>query len=553
MGSNGGPSSEERTAPLLNKSAQQESDISSQQYTPIGYNYGHRYFQDIVFLVLFVILVLATFAFGIFSIAHHNSNYENVGSYVYDTNSSTCTKSSVGTDQQLGWQVLLSEQLGFYQKHSELGSSRHILRDLVWTLVITVILSIPFVFGLLWLLKSYTKQIVYACLPFFVLIPVFINVFWFVACAVSRDCRESVSLALRIFIFIFVFVLCGIIVWIICANWHRIELTIRIIRTASEALRRNMGLLLVLPSLTVVLFVYFIPIIVFLVFARFNGKIIPNPKIEESGYACGGSTGVDCCLWKEDKWVPGYYTLAIITMIWSATTMVEAQVYIISGAIAQWYFSKADSSPPRSIGGSVRNAFGPSFGTVCFSGLIFAVVRIVRGAVDNARREGQEGIVYVFLRCCVDFLLSAIEFLNKFTINFAAITGESFCLSAKMVYELLKRNLLSAVVVEAISTRILLGIIFVVSVIYAIVVCAILKAATSLGGDAYFVTVLAWVLLFLILVFFVHVLDNVIDTVYICHAMDKDTGAVSKSEVYDVYVQLPVSRNNTSVLSMHRS
>lgn len=569
MGSNvGGGSLDsyiESSEPLLNKSGLQETEISSSQqedYHPIRYNSGRRYFRDIPFLIVFVILVLATFAFGIFSIVHRNRNYGNVSSYVYDTNSSTCTKSSLsvnirdqglgfdGAYEHLGYHPIRVIQLEYYPNLVVLGSSKHLLKDMVWTLVITLILSIPFLFGLLWLLRHYTKQIVYSCLPFFVLIPVFINVFWFVACTMSKDCRDEISLALRIFILLFIFVLCGIIVWIIIINWHRIELTIRIIGTASEGLARNMRLMLVLPGLIAGLFVYYIPIIVFLVFARLNGRIIPNPKVEESGYACGGSTGVECCLWKEDGWVPAYYALAIITMLWSLTTMIEAQVYIISGTISQWYFCKADSSPPRSIRNSIRNAFGPSFGTINFSGLVFGVVRFVRCAVDNARREGHEGIVYVILRCCVDCALSTIDFLNQFTINFAAITGESYCSSAKMSYELLKRNLLSAVVVETISSRLLFGVMFVVTVIYAIVVCAILKAATSLGGDAYFVAVVAWALLFLILYYFVHVLDNVIDTIYICYAMDKDTGDVSRSEVHDVYVRLPVSRNDTSILAM---
>lgn len=555
----------ESSEPLLNKSGLQETEISSSQqedYHPIRYNSGRRYFRDIPFLIVFVILVLATFAFGIFSIVHRNRNYGNVSSYVYDTNSSSCTKSSLSVDirdqglgfdgayEHLSYHPIRVTQLEYYPNLEVLGSSKHLLKDMVWTLVITLILSIPFLFGLLWLLRHYTKQIVYSCLPFFVLIPVFINVFWFVACTMSKDCRDEISLALRIFILLFIFVLCGIIVWIIIINWHRIELTIRIIGTASEGLARNMRLMLVLPGLIAGLFVYYIPIIVFLVFARLNGRIIPNPKVEESGYACGGSTGVECCLWKEDGWVPAYYALAIITMLWSLTTMIEAQAYVISGTISQWYFCKADSSPPRSIRNSIRNAFGPSFGTISFSGLVFGVVRFVRSAVDNARREGHEGIVYVILRCCVDCALSTIDFLNQFTINFAAITGESYCSSAKMSYELLKRNLLSAVVVETISSRLLFGVMFVVTVIYAIVVCAILKAATSLGGDAYFVAVVAWALLFLILYYFVHVLDNVIDTIYICYAMDKDTGDVSRSEVHDVYVRLPVSRNDTSILAM---
>ncbi|KAF2302038.1 hypothetical protein GH714_031613 [Hevea brasiliensis] len=223
-----------------------------------------------------------------------------------------------------------------------------------------------------------------------------------------------------------------------------------------------------------------------------NGKIVPK----ESSSEC-------TCVWKQDSWVPAYYALAILTMLWSLTAMIEAQVYVISGTIAQWYFTKEDSAPKRSIRSSLRNAFGPSFGTVCLSGLLICVVRTVRAAVDSARQEDVPGMVNLILRCCVNALLSAVDFLNKFTINFAAITGKAYCISARMTYELLKRNLLSAVFVETVSSRLLAGIAFVLSAIYAIVVCAILKGAINLGVDSYLVSFLAWMLLIVVLGFFV--------------------------------------------------
>ncbi|GAB4853182.1 hypothetical protein Ancab_017369 [Ancistrocladus abbreviatus] len=141
--------------------------------------------------------------------------------------------------------------------------------------------------------------------------------------------------------------------------------------------------------------------------------------------------------------------------------MVEVMAYLISGTIAQWYFSKEDANRRWKIRSSLRNAFGPSFGTACFSGLLICVVRLVHAAVDSSREEDAHGIATYAL---------AVDFLNKFTINFAAITGEAYCTSARMTYELLRCNLLSAVFVETISTRLLAGIIFVISSIYAVVV-----------------------------------------------------------------------------------
>lgn len=95
----------------------------------------------------------------------------------------------------------------------------------------------------------------------------------------------------------------------------------------------------------------------------------------------------------------------------------------------------------------------------------------MRTVLDAAKQRHElGGCVNLILKCCAEILLSTFDFVNKFTINFAAITGEGYCSSAKMTYELLKRNLLSAVFVETVSTRLLAGIIFVISSLYAILV-----------------------------------------------------------------------------------
>ncbi|XP_077220477.1 plasma-membrane choline transporter family protein [Tasmannia lanceolata] len=518
--SSSSPSHPLLSKPQIDPNDNQTIESEPNQYPEITFNHNPRKFQDLPFLFLFLILSLSTFAFGIFSIFNQNPNSSKITSFVYDNSTSSCVKESL--------------QNHFFQYELGFSSSSSLLKDLIWTLVITFLLSGPLALFLLFSLRHYTKQIVYISIPLFILIPIFLNVFWFVACAVSTNCRDSFPLVYRILILVFVFLIIGVFIWIIVANWHRIELTVRIMGVGAEALGRNLGLFLVLPSLSVGLVVYFVPIVVFLVFSRLNGKIVP--KVVSEDYSC---------VWKQDSWVPAYFALAIVTMIWSLATMVEAQVYVISGTIAQWYFSKEGSTPSRSIRGSMRNAFGPSFGTVCFSGLLIGAVRVIRAAVDIATREDAvPGIVNLILRCCVNFLLSGIDFLNKFTINFTAITGEGYCSSAKMTYELLKRNLLSAVFVETISTRILIGIIFVLSAIYAVVVFVILRAVSALGVEVYFVAVLAWLLLILVLGFFVHVLDGVIETVYVCYAIDRDKGDVCKQEVHEVYVLLPTSRND---------
>ncbi|CAI9275725.1 unnamed protein product [Lactuca saligna] len=474
-----------------------ESDPSSSSHYPTNITYNHqspRPIKDITFLILFLLFVISTFAFGIFASINKNPNSSSVSAFSYDISSDSCIKrrsSSVIGDRDLFLNLFRSD-------------SDYILKNLILTLVITLILSIPISLFVLFSLKHYAKQLV-----------------------------QDFPLAYRILVLVFVLLIIGVIVWIFVVNWSRIELTVNIIRVSSGALSNNLGLFLVLPALILGLLVYYVPIVVFMIFARLNGEIVPREK-----------QGKVFCVWKQDSWVPAYFALAILTMLWSATAMVEAQVYVISGTIAQWYFTKDDSKAKKPIRSSLRNAFGPSFGTICFSGLLIGIVRIVRAAVDTAANEDASDMVNLILRCFVNALLSAFEFLNKFTINFSAITGEAYCSSARLTYELLRRNLLSAVIVQTISTRLLAAIIFVLSAIYAIVVCVILNAASGLGVDSYFIAAMAFLVLLVVLGFLVNVLDNVIDTVYICYAIDRDKGEVCKQEVHEIYVHLPINRNH---------
>ena len=85
--------------------------------------------------------------------------------------------------------------------------------------------------------------------------------------------------------------------------------------------------------------------------------------------------------------------------------------------------------------------------------------------------------------------------------------------------------------------------------VFLMQVCLIVRAVGHLGVEAYFVAAMAWLLLLVVLGFFVNVLDNVIDTVYVCYAIDRDKGDVCKQEVHEVYVHLPISRSQRSAFS----
>jgi Plasma-membrane choline transporter len=324
MGSSGEPepSISATEQPLLTAS----TSYSDQYPAPISYIRSPRPVRDLPFLLLFLLLTLSTFSIGFLSLARRNPDKTLASDFRYNPSLSSCVLS-----------------YSFASSLPPLISSP-LLKYLIPTLIATLLLSLPITFSLLFLLRHYAKHLIYSLIPFFILTPSFLNAYWFAACTVGARCHSAFPLTYRIVVLIFVFLLIGVILWIIVSNWHRVELTIQIIQVSAAALAENIALLAVLPMLLFLYaLIYFTPIVVFLVFATWNGKVVP--RAHEGFYEC---------VWREDSWVQWYFALAVIVLLWSAATMIEAQLYVISATVAQWYFTKDSSRPKKILRNSLR-------------------------------------------------------------------------------------------------------------------------------------------------------------------------------------------------------
>lgn len=316
------PSISTMEQPLLTSS----TPYTDQYPAPITYTHSPRPIRDLPFLLLFLLLSLSTFAIGFLALARRNPDKTLVTSFRYNPLLSSC---------------VLSQSLA---AASPTFSSPSLLEYLIPTLIITLLLLPAITYSLLFLLRRYAKHLIYSLIPFFIITPSFFNVYWFVACAVGAGCRNAFPLTYRIVILVFVFLLIGVILWIIVLNWHRVELTVQIVQVSAAALAENIALLSVLPILLFLYaLIYFAPIVVFLVFATWNGKVVP--RAHKDFYEC---------VWREAKWVQWYFALGVIMLLWSAAIMVEAQVYVISGTVAQWYFTNDSSRQKKSLRSSLR-------------------------------------------------------------------------------------------------------------------------------------------------------------------------------------------------------
>ena len=322
MGLEGGTSqyedieSDKMEEPLLDKSEligrgyQIQSDTvvslpSSQEGSTIfGYNVGIRPYQDVIFTIIFLLLILVSASFGIYGVVRSNPDYQRLDFAHYDSSHGCSIPESIQLETR--WEILLILTPRVL-RNAVLKSTAPSTTPIWITLGLTLALSAPFAWALLYLLRVYAKELVYATLPFLVLLPIALDVTGLILCLRSIECRTEFDSKGQFAVFSVILLMCLLTVYVIYANWSRIGMTIRVVKTSAEALHHNLVLLFVLPSLSVLLVLFCAPFVVFMGYAYTNGELVTNPElVDHPTSQCARGTDTPCCVWEPAAWVMSY-------------------------------------------------------------------------------------------------------------------------------------------------------------------------------------------------------------------------------------------------------
>jgi hypothetical protein len=80
------------------------------------------------------------------------------------------------------------------------------------------------------------------------------------------------------------------------------------------------------------------------------------------------------------------------------------------------------------VGDSLRNALGPSFGTIAFGSFVLTMVEIGKAAAERMRRDedNRGNILVCLVTTCLECIYAIIEYISKFATLQAAMTGAAF-------------------------------------------------------------------------------------------------------------------------------
>lgn len=344
-------------------------------------------------------------------------------------------------------------------------------------------------------------------------------------------------------------VLAGLAAFVFFLWRNEIALCAKLLGLSAEALSDNPSLIFFVLAAQVVNALMVVVLAVFAMFAYEHGHLAPNP-MREGRAQCVDHDGqpVPCCAWEPSGWAQAYMAITGVTLLWTVFLFSQIRTFVISGTVAQWYFSPANSRARKGTTmRSVKYALGPQFGTLAFGAAVLTLVDLARSATDQARQSTQEGgnLLLSLVACVLECIYSLIEFLTKFATIMSAIIGEPLLESGRRVTDLLVRNLLKTVGVWWFPPMVLQLGSLAVSAAWGLLLYVSTRFAWTQHDagkqEAILLGVLAFLMALIVLSFFSGVLLNIVEALFVCYAIDRDRSAVTKAEVHAVFALMPVA------------
>ena len=362
-------------------------------------------------------------------------------------------------------------------------------------------------------------------------------------------------------------------------NSGSISLVGKLFGVSAHALGSNPGLILLLIGIKVGLICFTLLIAMFTICAAASGRAVPNPSVSviDDGHCLGiEKQHVSCCRWEQSSWVPYYLILSAFTLAWVSLFVSELKLFTIGGMISSWYFSPAGVLPQGGACLSLGHALGPSLGSLSLTSLVMMAVCHARLVLERFKqRRDRHGILPSIVSCFASCLLDLISSISRFSTIYMAMSGTDFFRSCTEAIDLLSRNAMDAYTVWWLPPLVIK---------LPCILCSII-----LGYSSYFVSIMLWghsrpssqtdggVLHLLALVvstlaalsvwatlsFFASALLDVVDSVFVCYAIDRDVCACSQPQVHQVLKEVPgckplpgspyLAQYNTSFSSNHES
>eukprot|EP01023_Acetabularia_acetabulum_P010773 TRINITY_DN14907_c0_g1_i1.p1 TRINITY_DN14907_c0_g1~~TRINITY_DN14907_c0_g1_i1.p1 ORF type:complete len:596 (-),score=99.08 TRINITY_DN14907_c0_g1_i1:258-1937(-) len=514
-----------------------------------GFEYDQRPFRNVLFTVVYLLVILVVIVGGAYSISTKKGNFEDLTKADFLKYYQSCPKQNL-QDGFLDSQLLASDN-STAMKYSYDDTSAYAALERVsgyWlgaTAVGAIIVGVLF----LWLFST--------CPWIMVILTV---VLMFVVPAGGAAFVMLVQGKSMLLVGIPLIVAALVILVFLCCLFTAFPLVVKLLDKASDCVVEQPGMPFMVLVLIVALVIILIPMSAFVWAAGQVGEVVFNPAshIDVRDGLCYRLEAVEipCCIFQMPQWAKAYYYFTIGTMVWTVFLVMQVKTFFVAGAAAQWYFNNEDPPEWNPTLFSLKHALTSSFGSLCVSSLLLTLFAAIRALVEKLRRQfagGKANCLVNSIACCIQCFISLLNTITRFATMQMAITGQGFFSAAGSVVKLLTSNTLDAFGVWWIPDFILYSAAILASLTWGLLTYFAYfyyyfyndkdgnanKDQKMRKDEALYLAFAGGFLCFIILSFFVFVLLNIVDALYITMAIDKDKGNKKRGDVHDVYHELP--------------
>lgn len=328
---------------------------------------------------------------------------------------------------------------------------------------------------------------------------------------------------------------------------NRIKIAIEVIKSASRSLK-DMPLMVLFPIWPLLFVVgFFMAWLYGSVYIYSNGsqtQIDAPTNLQGKNFGYGDVTTAQFTVLDYDQTTRGAFAPHFFLLLWVNQTCVYITFITISGAVADWYFTKRDEKgkkirgtgegelTPSPVFSSCKRAFRYHMGTILFASGLVAVVQFIRYAIRYMERMANGGrkpnqlqkLLMKLTDCCLWCLECCLDKISRNALIFTAIYGDPFCPACVGSWTLIWANLLRVGVITFFST-IVTGLGKILIPLFTAVVCGSVLVYVdpwkSQLDSIYFPLLIIVLISIAIGLLFLTVYDTAIDTVFVCFLIDE--------------------------------
>lgn len=315
------------------------------------------------------------------------------------------------------------------------------------------------------------------------------------------------------------------------AHRRRVALSVELLQQATTALAAHPSLVLVSLGVLALAVVTIGTMCAAAVLHITNGEYV----VDSSG----------ACLWTVRPLSQAAAVCTCATLLWTLAIARQVRLFVVALVASCWYFEAHDdldaesavaaalADPARTytrlapVRTACRLAVTSSFGSLCHAAIVVTACDVINTlARDQGRRSGRGPSA--FIAACTRAVRELTAFVTKFATIAVAITGESFCASARSVAAMFLRNGFDAVVVDRVGSLVLGSTAWSVSALIGLAAGSVHWTSarldgTDAAGAAVQAGVVAFVLCAAVLGFCSALVVDIVDALFVCHAFDADT------------------------------